>query len=565
MVHRQPAAPGARERTGHDRKPSMSPVDSAQARRYDVAIVGYGPAGATLAGLLGRSGLSVAVFEKAPDVYAQPRAVGFDHDAMRIFQRIGVADALGPHIAPFRDAQYFGVDGQVIQRVRHMPPPYPLTWAPNYTCDQPGVEAVLREAVGRMPNVAVALRRELVQFTDAGDHVRLEVRNDAGELETHSATCLVACDGASSPVRRMLGIDLESLEYDEPWVVVDVRVGEAHLAQLPPTNVQYCEPVRPSTFITCPGNHRRWEFMTLRGEPAEGAVSEERLWALLARWLKPSQAKIWRAAAYRFHALIAREWRKGRVLLAGDSAHQTPPFLGQGMCQCLRDAGNLAWKLDLVVRGRAPAVLLDTYGEERRPHVVETTRLAKEFGRIISERDVERARERDARLLAEGQGTARTLIRQDLIPGLTSGLIAAWAPLAGKTFPQPVVNAPGRDAVLLDDLREPGFRLVLDATVPELPAAVAAARTRSIPVEIVHGGGVPAHETGGVTHVVERDGLLARWFAANGCGGALVRPDHYVYGAFASAADAVRLLDELAESGTLNDRDASRARGAVAA
>jgi 3-(3-hydroxy-phenyl)propionate hydroxylase len=547
----------------------MSPVEDAQARRYDVAIVGYGPVGATLAGLLGRSGLRVAVFEKAPEIYAQPRAVGFDHDGMRIFQRVGIAAGLEPHIAPFRDAQYFGLDGRLIQRVRHMPPPYPLTWAPNYTCDQPGVEAVLRGAIGHMANVDVALRRELADFADAGDHIRFEVRDEAGAVERHAATYLVACDGASSPVRRMLGIGLESLDYDEPWVVVDVRVDEPYLAQLPPTNVQYCDPVRPSTFITCPGNHRRWEFMTLRGEPADGPVSEARLWALLARWLKPSQARIWRAAAYRFHALIAREWRRGRVLLAGDSAHQTPPFLGQGMCQGLRDACNLAWKLSLVVRGQAPEALLDTYAEERRPHVVETTRLAKAFGRIISERDPERARERDARLLAEGGGSPRTLIRQDLIPGLTTGLIAPWAMLAGRTFPQPVVNAPGRGEILLDDLREPGFRLVMDSTAaPELLETVTAAASRhNVPVDVVGSDGAPAAGADGVTRVVERDGLLARWFATNACRGVLVRPDHYVYGGFPSAAEAVRLLDELAASDSLAAHDDSeiRAHGAAGA
>ena len=165
------------------------------------------------------------------------------------------------------------------------------------------------------------------------------------------------------------------MAYDQAWVVVDLLVDPAQLWRLPANNVQYCQPQRPSTFITCPGNHRRFEFMILDGEPAEGAVSEARLWSLLSRWLVPGQARIWRAAAYRFHALIAREWRRGRTLLAGDSAHQTPPFLGQGMCQGLRDAGNLAWKIAQVVNEQAPDSLLDSYTEERRPHVFETTLL----------------------------------------------------------------------------------------------------------------------------------------------------------------------------------------------
>ena len=512
---------------------------------YDVAIIGYGPAGATLAALLGRHGLDVAVFDKAHDIYPQPRAVGFDHDAMRIFQQAGVADALLPHVAPFNDGVYYGVDGQVIRRLQRMPPPYPQGWAPGYTCDQPGVEAVLRAAVQQMPNVHVALGCELSGFTQSADHVHLALRNSDGDVAHCTARYVVGCDGAGSPVRRALGIGLESFDYDHAWVVVDVKVKPAYLAQLPQTNVQYCQPARPCTFITCPGNHRRWEFMTLPGEAHEGEVPEERLWELLSRWLRPGEAEIWRSAAYRFHALIAHQWRRGRVLLAGDAAHQTPPFLGQGMCQGLRDAGNLAWKLEAVMRGRAPDALLDSYTAERRPHVVETTCLAKEFGYIISELDVDKARTRDAAMLALGGGTAQTLIRQELIPGLTSGLIAGVAPLAGKVLPQPVVQHASTDEaarnVRLDDVTGPHWSLVVTGALS--PALVSLARSRDVTVVALDAASIE-----GALHVEEHDGLLTKWLAAAGCRGALVRPDHYVFGGFASNDEARHLLDQFASA-----------------
>ncbi len=530
---------------------------------YDVAIIGYGPAGATLAAVLGRHGLDVAVFDKAHDIYPQPRAVGFDHDAMRIFQQAGVADALLPHVAPFNDGVYYGVDGQVIRRLQRMPPPYPQGWAPGYTCDQPGVEAVLRAAVQQMPNVHVALGCELGGFTQSADHVNLALRNSDGDGDVAHCTAryVVGCDGAGSPVRRALGIGLESFDYDHAWVVVDVKVKPAYLAQLPQTNVQYCQPARPCTFITCPGNHRRWEFMTLPGEAHEGEVPEERLWELLSRWLRPGEAEIWRSAAYRFHALIAHQWRRGRVLLAGDAAHQTPPFLGQGMCQGLRDAGNLAWKLEAVMRGRAPDALLDSYTAERRPHVVETTRLAKEFGYIISELDVDKARARDAAMLALGDGTAQTLIRQELIPGLTRGLIAGVAPLAGKVLPQPVVRVMRRvsdtDAVhreepshamqdeqnerLLDDVTGPQWCLVVSGALS--PSLVFAAQLRHVTVVALD-----STSTEGVLQAVEHGGLLKQWLTAAGCRGALVRPDHYVFGGFESDGEAHHLLDQFAST-----------------
>ncbi len=525
-----------------------SPVEGA---RFDVAVSGYGPVGATLAGLLGRHGLRVGVFDKAAAIYDQPRAVGFDHDAMRLFQRIGIARDLAPHVAPFRNSVYLGAGGQVIQRVRHIEPPYPQGWAPNYTCDQPGVETMLRQAVAGMENVQVALGHELLGAREQAGGVAFDVRDPSGAIRSHSATYLVGCDGASSPLRRGLGIELESLDYDVPWIVVDLKVEEAFLDHLPTTNVQYCEPRRPCTYVVCPGNHRRWEFMMLEGEPREGALSEDRLWGLLTRWLEPGQAQIWRAAAYTFHALIAREWRRGPVFLAGDSAHQTPPFLGQGMCQGLRDAGNLAWKLNAVLRGEADERLLDSYVVERRPHVAQTTQIAKELGRLVSERDPARARERDADLIARGGGAAPLVIRQDMIPGLRKGLLAAGSAMAGEVFPQPVVVAPGAGECLLDDRTGPCFRLVTDAAC-DTPDLRALAVRLGIRVFVL-----------GTDDIRERDGLVRNWLAAAGVLGALVRPDHYVFGTFATAGDAVGLLHMLqSKEGYRDETEQTQSRAA---
>ena len=507
---------------------------------FDVAVIGCGPVGITLAGLLGREGLRVAVFDRAHEVYAQPRAVGFDHDAMRLFQRIGAAEALAPHVTDFRNTVYRGVDGQVIQRVRRIEPPYPYTWAPNFTCDQPGVETVLRTSVAAMPTVHFGLGSELQSLRQHEDGVTLVLNGDDGHELHCNARWVVGCDGASSTVRRLAGLKLHSHDYDEPWIVVDLKLGDAALARLPDTNVQYCEPGRPCTYIVCPGNHRRWEFMLMPGEPREGALEPQRLWALLERWLRPGEAALWRAAAYRFHALVANDWRAGRVLLAGDAAHQTPPFMGQGMCQGLRDAGNLAWKLAAVQRGEAGEALLDSYTTERRPHVEATTLMAKQLGVMLSERDPQRARERDARLLREAGGQAPTLIRQELIPPLRHGLIACGAPRAGEVLPQPRVRH-GRRELLMDDLLGAVWRLVLVSDDGATQAAcAAAAAAHGLPLLVV------AAPPAGVPQVQEADGLLRDWLAAAGLIGALVRPDHVVYGGFATLAEALALLQQRA-------------------
>src|SRR5690606_31037996 len=119
--------------------------------------------------------------------------------------------------------------------------------------------------------------------------------------------------------------------------------------------------------------HRRWEISLNPGEDPQEAATPEATWRLLSRWLTPEDGELWRQASYRFHALVARQWRLGRVFIAGDAAHQQPPFLGQGMCQGVRDVANLAWKLAAVVRGEvggaAAEALLDSYGTERTAHV----------------------------------------------------------------------------------------------------------------------------------------------------------------------------------------------------
>lgn len=516
----------------------------------DIAIIGYGPVGATLAGLLGRRGLQVGVFDKSRDIYPMPRAVGFDHDAIRIFQEIGVAEALGPAIEPFREGIYSGADRQTIQHVRHMPPPYPLTWPPHFTCDQPGVEAVVRMAIAKMPSVSTHLGWELRSFKDLGESVQLELTDSEGLPQSLQARYLVGCDGGASFVRRQLGVGVENLDYDHPWVVVDVKVEPEHLDRLPSWNVQFCEPERPSTYICCPGNHRRWEFMTLPGEASEGAVEPERLWRLLSRWLKPGEATIWRAAAYRFHALVANPWQVGHVLLAGDSAHMTPPFLGQGMCQGLRDAGNLAWKLADVLQQRAPASLLDTYSAERRPHVIETTRIAKELGRIISERDPVRARQRDAAILAENDGKPRLLIRQNLIPELRHGLIAVGEPLAGRVFPQPRVEVADQADLLFDDLFGPAWRWVIDAQCVDGHQALAnQARALGLAIVVVHPKGTARpNDEPGIRHAVDLSGTMRGYWETAGVQAALVRPDHIIYGAAADPSGAERVLAAFAAS-----------------
>jgi 3-(3-hydroxy-phenyl)propionate hydroxylase len=507
----------------------------------DVAVIGFGPVGATLAALLGRRGLRVAVFDKSQHIYPLPRAFALDHEALRVFQEIGVAGTLAPHMTPYRPTIYQGSDGEPIQHFDMGPSPYPLAWAPSYTFNQPALEASLREAVGKLSGVAVHLGHEVLRLSQSPDHALLDLRRPDGSEAQLRARYVVGCDGGTSLTRKQMGLKLKSLDFDEPWIVVDMQVNEDKLDRLPSTNVQYCHPSRPCTYVVGPGTHRRWEFLLLAEEAGQREMPHESIWKLLLPWLTPADARIWRAATYRFHAVVLEQWRKGRVLLAGDSAHQMPPFLAQGMCQGLRDAVNLAWKLQWVLEERAPESLLDSYGEERGPQVEDVTATVKRLGQIICERDPVRAAERDRILREQQGGQVRMQLRQSLLPGVHHGLIDCDALPAGTPFPQAIGSIePGAVPQMMDDLLPRGFLLVL-RRAPDAAALRAlrepVARLGAHLLCIDAGATVP-----GVATMREADGILAAWFDHHQCEAALVRPDHLVYGVARRLGEAQALV-----------------------
>ncbi len=517
----------------------------------DVAIVGLGPVGATLAALLGRAGVSTLVIDKADDIFPLPRAVGFDHEIMRVMQNLGLAETIAPFVVPYRPTEYHGVDGRPIARYESLPPPYPQGWDPSFVFTQPPFERALRGLLETLPSVEVRLATELKGITDHGDHVELAVVDAAGAPGTMLARYAVGCDGGGSLVRKLLDIRFESLDFDEPWLVVDILVDEDKLHKLPDTIIQYCDPARPTTFVVGPGRHRRWELMLLPGENPTDMSREEVIWQLLGRWLTPQDGTLWRSATYVFHALIAEEWRKGRVFLAGDAAHMTPPFMAQGMCQGIRDAANLAWKLALALSGTAGTALLDSYQAERRPHVRTTTETAKALGRIICERDRDLAKARDARMRAEFGDPPRVQFRQNLIPPLTAGALPPGkTALAGTRFSQPrIVTETG--VCLLDEVAGSGFRLVLasDPGSLDIPAALEQA-IASLGAQVISLGGdeTPPPEATGVIAIREADGLLAGWMREHGVIAAFVRPDHYVLATAATAPDLEGMASRIARS-----------------
>ena len=520
--------------------------------QFDVIVIGYGPAGATMANLLGQRGYRVAVIEQASAIYDKPRAITADHEAMRVFQACGLADDIASSSVPHPGTDFLGVEGQTIKRFYPQPQPHPLTWEPSWMFVQPELEATLRKGVMRFDQVHVFLEHEFVSLSHTEVSALVKIRRlEDGKMLEFEARYVVACDGARSPVREQLSAAIDDLEFDENWIVVDAWLRDD--IQMPPRCVQYCRPSRPGTYIVGPGQLRRWEIKMLPGETPADFADEPAIRRVLSEFVNADALELYRHAVYRFHALVVHEWRFGRVFLMGDAAHQMPPFLGQGLCAGIRDTINLVWKIDAVERLGASRRLLDTYGEERKPHVRTIVSHAKAFGLIIGELDEVAARERDGRLIeAMAAGNAET-VRQKFIPGLQSGLIDMDAKSqpragAGALFVQPWVKASSGPFRRLDDLVTTGFLLVstsgeslgwLDVESTEKWQRLQGQQVVVLSEPHLTTSSVPA------LLVTEREGVFKKWLEELGAVVVLVRPDRYVYGTAMNAAELQRLVDHL--------------------
>lgn len=494
---------------------SATPLDA------DVAVVGLGPVGAVMALLLAKAGLAVVAVERSVDIYPLPRAAHVDHEIMRVFQKLGIAEAIEPSIRPAPPYEFRSASGETLIRMDPDPMGSLSGWAQSYMIHQPGIERALRAAL-EASGVAVRLGHSVVAVNQNRNGVTIML-DDGGTMRTRY---VVACDGASSVVREALGITLEDLKFDEPWLVIDALVDALDL--LPPVNLQVCDPARPTTCVHMPAGRHRWEFMLLPGEGAAAMLDDTVIERLLEPWGVAGHVKVERKAVYRFHGLMAAQWRIGRVLLAGDAAHQMPPFAGQGFCSGVRDAANLAWKLAAVIHAAADSSLLDTYQTEREPHVRGYIDMAIGMGRVVCTLDPHAAAARDAGLLWRRAGGGP-------LPGPTTPVHGAGIFLSGNAgaamlFPQPWDRGRTAPARLDDILGEGGWLIGRGDYNGLLPASV---RYHDLDSPLL----------------APFQAAVAEWLTPRGAA-VLVRPDRYLFGTGDTAMLADAFSRDLAASNT---------------
>jgi 3-(3-hydroxy-phenyl)propionate hydroxylase len=464
-----------------------------------------GPVGATLANLLALRDLDVLIVDREPEIYALPRAVQFDGECMRVFQTIGIADEMLPDLMVVPGMRFVDSSGDIIVDWSRPMGLGPHGWPASYRFHQPNLEAVLRRRLCRYEKIDVRRKHDVFSLEQTSGRVLMRMEDLAtGRLLATRAKYVVGCDGARSTVRRFMGTELEDLKSHERWLVLDLLLNQ-ELPRLGDYAIQYCDSSSPATYIRGIGNRRRWELMLPKSFDTSVLSQPQQIWALLEKWISPAEARIERSAVYTFHSVLASGWRAGRLLIAGDAAHQTPPFMGQGMCAGIRDAANLAWKLADVISGVAGERLLDSYETERAPHVRIFIEEAVRLGNII--RDTECA-------VAAGGDSLAARAQEKFVtpePRLGPGMHDASAH-AGKVSEQPRLG----DGRRLDDVAGYNALLLVAPGFIEVPNA-----------------------TSKNLHVIIADSEASQDYLNRlSAKAVLIRPDRYLYG-------AVSHLDEL--------------------
>ena len=427
----------------------------------DVVIVGAGPTGLTLANILGQAGVATLLVERNPDTVQEPRAVSIDDETLRTMQGIGLIDDVLANVALDYGSYYHTAAGRRFATVAPTTREYGFPRRNAFT--QPKLEATLRAGLARFACVATAFETTCDAFDEGRGGVHLTLTGADGAARTVRTAYLVACDGARSAIRRAIGSTLSGSTYDERWLIVDLAATRERLRQ---TRV-VCDPERPFLTLPGPAGIRRYEFMLRADESDEVAASPAFVARLLAASGPDCDTPVVRRQVYAFHARVVDRWRVGRVFLAGDAAHLSPPFAGQGMNSGIRDAQNLGWKLAAVVAGRLGADLLDSYEPERAPHARALVQLAVNMGRVMMPRSRLQAWLvqlffRTTKLLPRLQAYFAQM-KYKPKPYYRAGFLAPdrhGLNVVGRMLPQPRVETGGGRHVLLDDLLGADFALV---------------------------------------------------------------------------------------------------------
>jgi 2-polyprenyl-6-methoxyphenol hydroxylase-like FAD-dependent oxidoreductase len=510
----------------------------------DVMIAGAGPVGQVLALLLAQQGLNVSIVERWAQPYPLPRAVAIAHDVLRVLRQLDLGEELTPLLEPWgHEGQHFSFADSSGETLAESG--YPLESDSGFPLmsgfSQPDLEQLLEGRVQAEPLIEQYRGFSLEELSADESGVTATVLPHTGAALVHNgrprtvrAAFAVGCDGANSTVRSLLGLEMTDLGFDRDWLVVDV------LPHTPPTWLPYaCQrlgPARPTTLVPAGPGRRRWEFMIMPTDSQDDIDTDDNAWQLLKPWeIHPGNAELVRHALYTFRARWADQWRSGRVVLAGDAAHQMPPFMGQGFNSGIRDAANLAWRLALMVDRKGRDSLLDDYAAERSTQVAQIVEQTVLIGQMFCMTDPQECAQRDAELKRLENLDIQGASQNWLLRGGTlqddgiGGSLGLQATVGTKT-----------QTALLDEIIAPPCFILLGRDsdpVDRLSPPMRAAWQRL--------GGRSAHF--GPGGLADTEGKYAPWFERLNASVVVIRPDFQVFGGVSDEQTTDALVRELVE------------------
>lgn len=430
--------------------------------KTQVAILGAGPVGLTIANYLSKQGISVIVVEKLDSLIDYPRAIGIDDESLRTIQSLGLIEQVLPHTTPNHAMRFLTPKGHCFADIQPMTREF--GWPRRNAFIQPQVDKILLENLKNYEKTKILFSRDLTQFSQDANGVTLNIETVDKKSEVIQAQYLIACDGGNSIVRRTLNIGFDGKTAPNQWIVIDIE--NDPLAT--PHIYLCCDPVRPYVSAALPHGIRRFEFMVMPGETQEELSKPENINKLLAKVLPNTEnIEVIRQRVYTHNARIADKFRVDRILLAGDAAHIMPVWQGQGYNSGMRDAFNLAWKIALVVEGKSGSELLDSYQIERKNHAKAMIDLSVMAGHVLAPPKVWQGFVRDS--IAYALNYIKPIkqylleMRFKPMPKYHDGVLIKDgnknSPI-GKMFIQPQVKLESGETVLLDEVIENNFAII---------------------------------------------------------------------------------------------------------
>ncbi len=501
-----------------------------------VIVVGAGPVGLCAAIDLAQRGVPVLLLDDDDTVSTGSRAICYSKRTLEILDRLGCGEAVagkgvGWNVGKVYQGATLAYQFDLLPEAGHRRPAF-------VNLQQYHFEAALVERARELPGLEIRWRHEVVGVAQDDAHVRVSVATGHGRYDL-ACDWLVVCDGARSPVRRMLGLDFEGQVFRDRFLIADIRMASEFPAE---RRFWFNPPFHPEQSVLM---HRQaddiWRVDFQLGWDADPEAEKQperivpRLRAMLGE--RAPFTLEW-ASVYTFQCRRMRRFRHARLLFAGDAAHLVSPFGARGANSGVQDADNLGWKLALVIAGHAPHTLLDSYDHERVAAADENLRASTRSTEFITPKSAVSRTFRDAVLsLARRHPFARTLVNSGR---LSVPAVLADSPLvtpdaeafAGAMVPGAVaadapVHGP-RGAWLLDHLGSDFVLLVFGDNVVSA-GDVQALGSAAIPCKVVRIGSDAADPVAAAAvHLRDRDGLATGRYDAQPGTCYLIRPDQHV-------------------------------------